>query len=103
MKSEMTSFLQSQAKRRLAKLEFKTGATVVKSVPYTFTIETTTFCNLQCVMCHHGNGAMPTRAHLDTAVIAKLSNFLSHAQWIELYGSELSAGSDQHLPRRCQR
>jgi MoaA/NifB/PqqE/SkfB family radical SAM enzyme len=37
-------------------------------------------------MCHHGNGAMPTRAHLDTAVIAKLSNFVAHAKWIELYG-----------------
>ena len=86
MKSEITSFLQSKSNMQLAKLEFKTGAKVVKSVPYTFTLETTTFCNLQCVMCHHGNGAMPTRDHLDTAVIAKLSNFLSHAKWIELYG-----------------
>jgi MoaA/NifB/PqqE/SkfB family radical SAM enzyme len=86
MKSEITSFLQSRINMQLAKWEFKTGVTVVKSLPYTFTVETTTFCNLQCVMCHHGNGAMPTRDHLDTAVIAPLSNFLAHAKWIELYG-----------------
>jgi MoaA/NifB/PqqE/SkfB family radical SAM enzyme len=86
MKSKITAFLQSHTNRQLAKWEFKTGVQVVTSVPYTFTLETTTFCNLQCVMCHHGNGAMPTRDHLDTAVIAKLSNFLSHAKWIQVYG-----------------
>jgi MoaA/NifB/PqqE/SkfB family radical SAM enzyme len=86
MKSEITAFLQSQTNRQLAKVEFKTGAQVVNSVPSNFTLETTTFCNLQCVMCPHGNGAMPTRAHLDTAVIAKLSSFLSHAKWIQVYG-----------------
>jgi MoaA/NifB/PqqE/SkfB family radical SAM enzyme len=86
MKSAITSFLQSHTNKRLAKWEFKTGAKVVTSTPYTFTLETTTFCNLWCVICHHGNGAMPTRDYLDTAVIAKLSNFLSHAKRIQLHG-----------------
>jgi MoaA/NifB/PqqE/SkfB family radical SAM enzyme len=86
MKSEITAFLQSYTNRRLAKWEFKTGAKVVTSAPYILSLETTTFCNLQCVICHHGNGAMPTRNHLDTTVIAKLSNFLAQAKWIELQG-----------------
>jgi MoaA/NifB/PqqE/SkfB family radical SAM enzyme len=86
MKSEIAAFLNSQINSQLARLEFETGATVVKSVPHIITLQTTTFCNLQCVMCHHGNGAMPMKAHLDSAIVANLSKFLIHARWIELYG-----------------
>jgi MoaA/NifB/PqqE/SkfB family radical SAM enzyme len=86
MKSEITAFLQTYANRRLAKWERKAGAKVVQSVPHAYTLETTTFCNLQCVICPHGNGAMPAREHLNATFLSKLSNFLSHAKWVELYG-----------------
>jgi MoaA/NifB/PqqE/SkfB family radical SAM enzyme len=66
--------------------EFRSGKTVLASTPNLITLETTSRCNLQCVMCSHAVGGVARPKHLDESISGSLSAFLSHASAIQLHG-----------------
>src|SRR5689334_8117960 len=63
------------------------GLTKVGARPQWFMIETTSHCNLKCVMCPHGHDAMPSKSHLDTSKFSNSFDFLSVADRMQLFGT----------------
>jgi molybdenum cofactor biosynthesis enzyme MoaA len=63
------------------------GLTCVRARPQWFMIETTSHCNLKCVMCPHGHDAMPHKSHLDTSRFSKTFDFLAVADRMQLFGT----------------
>jgi molybdenum cofactor biosynthesis enzyme MoaA len=73
---------------RLASLSARDGGlTRVAARPQWFMIETTSHCNLKCVMCPHGHDAMPHKSHLDTSRFSKSFDFLAVADRMQLFGT----------------
>jgi molybdenum cofactor biosynthesis enzyme MoaA len=73
---------------RLASLTARDGGlTRVDARPQWFMIETTSHCNLKCVMCPHGHDAMPSKSHLDTSRFSKSFEFLAVADRMQLFGT----------------
>jgi MoaA/NifB/PqqE/SkfB family radical SAM enzyme len=70
----------------LAQAEFDWGATVLRSTPPLLTIETTSRCNLRCVMCPHAYGQVHRPKHLDENLANKTIKFLRHASEVQLHG-----------------
>ena len=70
----------------LALAEFKSGACVVTSTPVMVTLETSSICNLRCVMCPHSIGAVERPKHLEEALAEKVSGFLGRAKSVQLHG-----------------
>ena len=60
--------------------------TVLASSPSLLTLETTSRCNLRCVMCLHAIGGVDRPKHLDEALTAKLSRYLGQAEAVQLHG-----------------
>jgi len=73
---------------RLASISARDGGlTWVSARPQWFMIETTSHCNLKCVMCPHGHDAMPSKSHLDTSTFSKSFEFLAAADRMQLFGT----------------
>jgi molybdenum cofactor biosynthesis enzyme MoaA len=73
---------------RLASLSARDGGlTRVGARPQWFMIETTSHCNLKCVMCPHGHDAMPSKSHLDTSRFSRSFDFFSVADRMQLFGT----------------
>jgi molybdenum cofactor biosynthesis enzyme MoaA len=73
---------------RLASLSARDGGlTRVGARPQWFMIETTSHCNLKCVMCPHGHDAMPNKSHLDTSRFSRSFDFLAVADRMQLFGT----------------
>lgn len=70
----------------LAMREFREGKSQVSSTPRTLTLETTSRCNLRCVMCPHSIDEVVRPKHLDDASISGLSDFIRQARHIQLHG-----------------
>lgn len=71
---------------RMALEEFENGVVQLKSSPRMLTIETTSRCNLRCVMCPHGINAVDRPKHMDESLASKLSSFINQARHIQLHG-----------------
>lgn len=71
---------------QLAMQEYRDGAIVVKSTPRMLTIETTSRCNLKCVMCPHGIGAVNRPKHLEDDLADGLARFIRRSSHIQLHG-----------------
>jgi MoaA/NifB/PqqE/SkfB family radical SAM enzyme len=84
--------LRSESERRLvsdlhrALIDFSSGQTLVSVTPKDLVIGVTTVCNLRCVMCSHGIGAIKNPRHLDLAYAEKLEPFIARATRVELVG-----------------
>jgi MoaA/NifB/PqqE/SkfB family radical SAM enzyme len=78
--------LSPEENAALAQAEFESGATVLRSTPRSLTIETTSRCNLRCVMCPHGYGKIHRPKHFDENLAQKMLNFLGRARSVQLHG-----------------
>lgn len=54
--------------------------------PYKITIETTSACNLRCVMCPHAIGAVHRPKHLPIEIADKLLPVIESGKYFELHG-----------------
>jgi molybdenum cofactor biosynthesis enzyme MoaA len=73
---------------RLASVSARDGGlTHLDARPQWFMIETTSHCNLKCVMCPHGHDAMPDKSDLDTSRFSKTFDFLASADRMQLFGT----------------
>jgi MoaA/NifB/PqqE/SkfB family radical SAM enzyme len=70
----------------LARRERNAGLAVVQSTPATVTIESTSICNLRCVMCPHAIGAVDRPKHMPEELIPRLSGPLAAARDVQLHG-----------------
>jgi MoaA/NifB/PqqE/SkfB family radical SAM enzyme len=66
--------------------DFSSGQTTVSVTPKDLVIGVTTVCNLKCVMCPHGLGAIKSPRHLDISYAEKLEPFIARAHRVELVG-----------------
>jgi len=70
----------------LACCERDAGKTAVESSPALLTIESTSICNLRCVMCPHGINAVDRPKHMPEEIIAQLIGPLAVAREAQLHG-----------------
>lgn len=70
----------------LAYEEFKLGRSIVTSTPALLTLESSSICNLRCIMCPHSIGAVTRPKHLEEELAAKMSRFLNRAVRAQLHG-----------------
>jgi MoaA/NifB/PqqE/SkfB family radical SAM enzyme len=74
------------ANRRLARSEYKTGQTVLKSRPRALFVELTRHCNLACPMCRNP-GEVPATLRMDASMFALVeSELFPTADMIDLRG-----------------
>lgn len=72
---------------RLCDEEWKNGIVQVSSVPRLLTIETTSLCNLRCVMCGHGTHPRdPSYEHFPESLTHRLSGVIRLASHVQLHG-----------------
>jgi len=83
---EPVAYLEPQQNRHLALDEYKRGVTRVQSTPYLLTIESTSRCNLRCVMCPHAIDAVDRPKNLEDDLAKKLDGFVQRADAIQLHG-----------------
>ncbi|TWA53813.1 4Fe-4S single cluster protein [Azospirillum baldaniorum] len=67
-------------------LAWEQGKEVVTNNPVILSIESTSVCNLRCVMCPHAIGAVHRPKHMDQEIAGKLENFLKSAKNVQLHG-----------------
>jgi molybdenum cofactor biosynthesis enzyme MoaA len=63
------------------------GITHLEARPQWFMIETTSHCNLKCVICPHGHDAMPNKTELDTSHFSRNLDFIALADRMQLFGT----------------
>ncbi len=59
---------------------------VVSGLPTDLTIESTSICNLRCVMCPHSIGEVPRPKHMPEQLLIKLEKAIGQASKIQLHG-----------------
>lgn len=67
------------ANSALALLEYSRGATILRSRPVDLVLQVSTVCNLRCVMCPHGTGAVERPSHMPTAILDHVRDFIAVA------------------------
>jgi len=70
------------------------GEAVLKNLPEIFSIESTNYCNLKCIMCPRGEPDVMRRSlgHMDTPLFAKILDqaaFFTDPCWFHLFGEPL--------------
>ncbi len=81
-----TELVTPEVNEALASEEFANGATTIRNTPVSIALETTSRCNLRCVMCPHAIGAVHRPAHFDDALVSKISRALKQARHLYLHG-----------------
>lgn len=81
-----TLFATPQDNETLALAEYRDGVLFVRSTPRMITLETTSRCNLRCVMCPQGIDAVDRPKHLAEPIIEGLQRFIGQAKSIQLHG-----------------
>jgi MoaA/NifB/PqqE/SkfB family radical SAM enzyme len=69
-----------------ARQAFESHASVVAHFPEKLTIESTSICNLTCVMCPHGIGGVDRPKHMPQEIFDKLRGAMGHASGAQLNG-----------------
>lgn len=70
----------------LALAEFEAGVLEVRSTPTLLTLETSSRCNLRCVMCPQAINAVDRPKHMETQLMADLEKFIRQSERIQLHG-----------------
>lgn len=70
----------------LGMAEFEAGVLEVNSTPQLLTIETSSRCNLRCVMCPHAINAVDRPKHMDSQLLAGLERFIRQSGEVQLHG-----------------
>ena len=92
----------------LAMAEFRAGVLEVRSSPCMLTLETSSRCNLRCVMCPHAINAVDRPKHLEENLVADLEKFIRQSNSIQLHGigepltSPAFWASLKFLPENCE-
>jgi MoaA/NifB/PqqE/SkfB family radical SAM enzyme len=63
----------------LALVEYSRRATRLRSTPVDLVVQVSTVCNLKCVMCSHGNGAVENPRHMPLEVFNRIVTFVDRA------------------------
>src|SRR5262245_10566827 len=93
LRAEIRSFSQAwkpganHANRLSAVSARDGGMTRLDARPQWFMIETTSHCNLKCVICPHGHDAMPNKSELDTSHFSRNRDFVALADRMQLFGT----------------
>jgi MoaA/NifB/PqqE/SkfB family radical SAM enzyme len=69
----------SAANATLALFEYSRGATELRSNPVDLVIQVSTICNLRCVMCPHGVGAVERPHHMPPEILERAMPFIDTA------------------------
>lgn len=78
--------MTSKQNEALAMAEFAAGVLEVSSTPKLLTLETSSRCNLRCVMCPQAINAVDRPKHMDAQVMAGLEKFIRQSERIQLHG-----------------
>lgn len=78
--------IETKANEALAMAEFRAGVLQVASTPRMLTLETTSRCNLRCVMCPQAIDAVDRPKHMEEETIGHLWRFIGQARSIQLHG-----------------
>jgi sulfatase maturation enzyme AslB (radical SAM superfamily) len=70
----------------LALAEYEAGVFKVHSTPRLLTLETSSRCNLRCVMCPHSINGVQRPKHMDTELMMRMEKFIRQASSIQLHG-----------------
>lgn len=70
----------------LAMAEFEAGVLEVNSTPKLLTLETSSRCNLRCVMCPQSIDAVDRPKHMDSHLMVDLERFIRQSERIQLHG-----------------
>jgi len=83
---ESIGLIDPKQNEALAKAEFEAGVVEVRSSPIMMTLETTSRCNLRCVMCPHTIDAVDRPKHMEEYLVASLDKFIRQSRAIQLHG-----------------
>jgi MoaA/NifB/PqqE/SkfB family radical SAM enzyme len=70
---------------RRGSLELRRKLRVLTATPREITIESTTYCNLQCVMCEHSQEGMVAKRHFPEEFVDRLEPYLPAASRFQLH------------------
>jgi sulfatase maturation enzyme AslB (radical SAM superfamily) len=70
----------------LAKAEFNAGVHEVRSTPSMLTLETSSRCNLRCVMCPQAINVVKRPKHMESEMIVSLERFIRQSNNVQLHG-----------------
>jgi MoaA/NifB/PqqE/SkfB family radical SAM enzyme len=73
------------ANRRRAGRELRLKSRILLATPCEITIESTTFCNLRCVMCEHSQDGMVVKRHFPEHLVDRLAPLLPTASRFQLH------------------
>lgn len=77
--------LSPAVNRELSLAEYKAGVLYVNSTPQ-ISFETTSRCNLKCVMCPHGVGGVDRPRNMEDFVFDSLKKIIKQADAVQLHG-----------------
>jgi len=77
----------SESNHRLALDEYDRRAAVMNATPRDLTIETTTRCNLRCVMCWHSFGSGIEPMDMPKMFVDMLAGYMKRANFMQLHGN----------------
>ena len=80
------SLADTQKNEALALAEFAAGALHLQSTPPTMTVESSSWCNLRCVMCPHAINAVHRPKHIEPELVQSLEKYIRQARSIQLHG-----------------
>src|SRR5919106_4221332 len=68
----------------IAEEHYRSGRLIIDSLPVSVTVETTSICNLRCVMCPHAIGDVNRPKHLPNRIMDRLILAMSRARDVQL-------------------
>jgi len=84
--SGSTSLADPRANEALALAEFAAGLLQLKSTPPTLTLESTSWCNLRCVMCPHAINGVHRPKHMEPELAQSIERFIRQSRSVQLHG-----------------
>ena len=85
-KAPSVDFADPSDNLALALAEYAAGSLRLKSTPPTMTVESSSWCNLRCVMCPHAINDVHRPKHIETELVERLEKFIRQSKSIKLHG-----------------
>lgn len=83
---EQASLIDPIQNEALAMAEFRAGILEVRSTPRRLTLETSSRCNLRCVMCPQAINAVNRPKYMDEDLVSALNTFILQSRQVQLHG-----------------
>lgn len=105
---EPFGLIAPQHNQKLGMAEFEAGVLQVNSTPTLLTLETSSRCNLRCVMCPQAINAVERPKHMDEFLMKGLERFIRQSGSVQLHGigeplaSPAFWDSLQFIPQGCE-